>query len=137
MIQVRHIFVLLLIPTLACIQLACSSVEEAPLATGGVLGAIDSRLVGDWTGTIDGSMGPADLLLELSSEGFISAEVSMNLYCPFTGSWGLRNNKFSASGTDECDGTRLSLSAPFSMDSLIGTWNAASGYSGSFAVGRN
>jgi hypothetical protein len=98
------------------------------------VGIIDPALVGTWVGTVDGSFGTADMTMTLNEDGTVSAEGSTELYCPIVGTWEVLANKFQIKGKDDCDGTSVSMNAPYSKLRLAGSWSASSGNSGSFVV---
>ena len=98
------------------------------------VGVIDAALVGTWTGTLNGSLGEADMSMMLTDKGVMSAEGSTSLYCPINATWEVIGGKFKAKGNDECDGTAVTFDAPYSKTKLVGSWNANSGNSGTFTA---
>lgn len=99
-------------------------------------GAIDTKLVGKWAGVITGDLGNEDITLTLEKTGSISSESATGLYCTFKGTWEVLGKNFEASGEDDCNGSIISFTAPNSSTSLIGTWGAANGDSGTFSVNK-
>jgi hypothetical protein len=97
-------------------------------------GIIDPALVGSWVGTVDGSFGSADMTMILDEDGMVTAEGTTDLYCPINGNWEVLDNRFEIKGNDECDGTSMTMNAPYSKTKLVGNWNASSGNSGTFSV---
>ena len=93
---------------------------------------IDPDLIGRWEGTIEGSLGRANAVARLRSGGSFVGE-GTGLYCPLSGTWHVTDDDdVVLTGTDECDGTRLTLTAPRDPMRLEGTWRASSGNSGTF-----
>ena len=103
----------------------------SPGPTAPSFGPVDPTLVGNWSGSVDGSFGPGTLTLTLVADGSIRTAGSGN-YCAFTGRWGVTSGQFKASGPD-CTGTIVTLTAPVSGTTLSGVWTASSGRSGTFA----
>lgn len=96
---------------------------------------IDPELVGSWNGTVNGTLGAANAVFMLENNGTISAETDSQVICPFNGSWWVSNERFQASGEDDCDGTGISLIATTTTNNRIsGNWTATSGNSGTFTM---
>lgn len=122
---------------LVIVLAACGSTTgpvTSPSPTTPSLGAIDSALVGRWSGTVDGSFGPGTFAMTLAADGSIQTAGSGN-YCAFTGRWGVTSGQLTASGPD-CTGTIVTLTAPVSSTVLSGVWTASSGRSGTFACSK-
>ncbi len=98
------------------------------------VGVIDPALVGTWSGSLNGSFGAADMTMELSADGGLSAEGSTALYCPIAAKWEVIGGRFKAKGNDDCDGTSVTFDAAYSTTKLVGTWNASSGNNGTFTA---
>lgn len=123
--------ILLLLIVLMCITCSSSddgTKEEPPI------GKIDQALVGTWVGTIDGGLGEAEIVVDLKSDGTMSGDGTDSPYCPLTAKWEVQGTSFIAKGNDTCDGTSVTLTAPYSKTQLKGTWNASSGNKGTFSV---
>ncbi|MGD8496701.1 MAG: hypothetical protein PVF05_10955 [Gemmatimonadales bacterium] len=127
-----------LAPLVLLAAIACGGSDPAgPAPPSEPDPVVDPALSGVWLGTIRGSgngmSGSANIRFELDASGFMSVSVS-NL--PFheipSGSWGVVNDEFRASGTDT-EGGRPSFAAPRSETRLQGTWQSA-GSSGTFDV---
>ncbi len=95
---------------------------------------IDTSLVGLWTGTVTGSFGEADMMMDLRIDGKMAAEGSTTLYCPIDGTWHVKSDKFIARGNDDCDGTLVTFTAPVAERKLVGNWSGSTGNSGKFEV---
>lgn len=122
---------LLLIVSICCIS--CSSSDHSPVEE--IQGPIsDPTLVGIWTSTIDGGLGEATIVIDLKGDGAMSGEGADSPYCPMTATWEVLGSSFIAAGKDDCDGTSVSFTAPYSKTQLKGTWNASSGNDGTFSV---
>ena len=93
-------------------------------------GPIDPALVGNWSGTLEGSFGPGSFLMTLEASGSIRTSGSGS-YCGFTGTWGVTTGQFRAGGPD-CTGTVVTFTAPASSTTMSGLWSASSGRSGTF-----
>ena len=104
--------------------------EEPPFEEG----IIDPALVGTWLGTVEGSFGSADMTMILGNDGKVSTEGTTELYCPVNGTWEVLEKKFEIKGKDDCDGTSVTMNAPYSKSKLVGNWNASSGNKGTFSV---
>lgn len=118
-----------------CFLISCSKSSDAQEPEDvQPTGVIDPALVGTWSGTLNGSFGEADMTMELSDDGVMSAEGSTALYCPIEAKWEVIGGKFKAEGNDDCDGTAVSFDAPYSKTKLTGSWNASSGNSGTFTA---
>jgi hypothetical protein len=121
--------------SLPVILLAACGGSHAPVTgpspTAPAFGPIDPALVGNWSGSVDGSFGPGTFSMTLAADGSIRTSGSGN-YCAFTGSWGVTSGQFKASGPD-CTGTIVTLLAPVSSPALSGVWTASSGRTGTFA----
>jgi hypothetical protein len=111
---------------------APTAASPVPSPTPTALGPIAPALVGTWTGTLSGSFGPGDLVMNLNADGTMWFE-GTGRYCRVDGSWGVSGTQFSASGGD-CTGTVVTKVAPASSANLTGTWSASSGRSGTFSV---
>lgn len=94
------------------------------------VGVVDLDLVGNWSGTLDGSFGPGTFTMRLSTSGAVGTEGSGS-YCPVTGDWGVSEGQFTLRGSD-CSGTIVTFKAPVSSTRLAGSWTASSGRSGTF-----
>ncbi len=95
----------------------------------------DPDLVGEWAGNVDGSFGASQAEMTLEADGSMSAEGD-GPYCPLVGDWSVSEGQFVAVAIDDCDGTRVTFTAPLSGDSLEGTWTASSGNSGVFSFAK-
>ena len=96
--------------------LACSGSPGpimGPSPTAPTIGPVDPALVGNWSGTVDGSFGPGTFSMTLLADGSIRTSGSGN-YCSFTGSWGVTSGEFKTRGPD-CTGTIVTLIAPVSI----------------------
>lgn len=128
-----------LIPLLVITQfinISCSSndnsIEVAEVSEERI---IDSRLVGTWNGTVEGSLGTAKVIFTLQMNGEIIAETDSQILCPFQGFWWVSNKKFTASGEDECNGTAIELLGNgASSTEISGNWTANNGNSGTFSM---
>jgi hypothetical protein len=124
----------LAVVTLAGLLVACGggspATPTAPSQPAPSNGVVDPALVGDWTGTVDGSFGPGSFFLTLSATGSMSAAGSGN-YCSSAGDWGVSAGQVGITARD-CTGTVLTFRAPVSSTRLTGTWSASSGRSGTF-----
>jgi hypothetical protein len=116
------------------VGISCSKSEDQPEPEPQAQAVVDPELVGSWEGTIDGSFGEADMTLTLKSNGDLSGEGSTALYCPMEANWEVKGGRFKANGKDKCDGTGVTMDAPYSKTTLKGTWEASSGNSGTFEV---
>jgi hypothetical protein len=105
-----------------------------PTPPAQTFGPIDPVLVGNWSGTLDGSFGPGSFTMTLLADGSVRTSGSGN-YCAFTGSWGVTAGQFTTGGPD-CTGTVVTLTAPVSGTTLSGTWSASSGRSGTFTCAK-
>lgn len=122
------------LPVLVILLAACggsSGPVTSPSPAAPAFGPVDSVLVGNWSGSVDGSFGPGTFSMTLAADGSIRTAGSGN-YCAFTGRWGVTSGQFTASGPD-CTGTIVTLTAPVSSTVLSGVWTASSGRSGTFA----
>ncbi len=122
---------LLILTAITCIT--CSSSDDGTKEEPPV-GKIDQALVGTWVGTIDGGLGEAEIIIDLNSDGTMSGEGADSPYCPLTAKWEVQGTSFIAKGNDTCDGTSVTLTAPYSQTLLMGEWNASSGNNGAFSV---
>jgi hypothetical protein len=105
-----------------------------PAPTPASLGPVDPTLVGTWTGSIGGSLGPASYTITLNADATMSA-LGTGGYCRLAGSWGVAAGQFAARG-EECQGFAVSYAAPASASRLMGTWTASGGARGQFDVSR-
>jgi hypothetical protein len=105
-----------------------------PSPPASTFGPADPALLGNWSGTVDGSFGPGALAMTLLADGSIRTSGSGS-YCGFTGNWGVTSGQFRAGGPD-CTGTVVTFMAPVSTTALSGTWSASSGRSGTFTCTR-
>jgi hypothetical protein len=96
---------------------------------------IDSKLVGTWDGTVEGTLGTATAIFTLQMNGDIFAETDSQILCPFQGTWWVQNGKFTAAGEDECNGTVIELRGSGVSSTMIsGNWTASSGNDGTFSM---
>lgn len=96
---------------------------------------IDTKLVGTWNGTLEGSFGTAIFVFTLQMNGNIIAETDSQDLCTFQGAWWVSNKKFTASGEDECGGTAIELLGNnASSTEISGNWTASNGDSGTFSM---
>ena len=117
-------------------SISCSKGDDSPDSDKQSLeaGIIDPVLVGTWVGTVDGSFGSADMTMILDNDGTVSAEGTIALNCSINGKWEVLGNEFKINGNDDCDGTAITLNAPYSKLRLAGNWNASNGNNGTFSV---
>jgi len=132
---------------LVILQTACGggggpAAPTAPLASSPspspspvVVGPIDRALVGRWVGILSGSLGPAELVMQLDADGSGWFE-GTGRYCRAVGNWGVSGSGFTAQGSD-CTGTVVTMVAPASSTSMTGTWTATSGRRGEFSATRD
>ncbi len=116
--------------------ISCSS-DDNSLAVAEIPSTrtIDSKLVGTWDGTVEGTLGTATAIFTLQMNGDIFAETDSQILCPFQGTWWVQNGKFNAAGEDECDGTVIELSGSSASKTVIsGNWTASSGNDGKFSM---
>lgn len=66
----------------------------------------------------------------------MSGEGEDSPYCPLNTTWEVKDEKFMATGNDECDGTAVTMTAAYSQTRLQGSWNASSGNDGTFDVSK-
>ncbi|WP_298791825.1 hypothetical protein [uncultured Allomuricauda sp.] len=118
---------------IAIMCIACSSSDDGTKEEP-VSGEIDPALVGTWVGTIDGGLGEAEIIIDLKSNGTMSGEGANSPYCPLNAKWEVKESSFVAKGNDNCDGTSVTLTAPYSKTELKGKWSASSGNNGTFSV---
>ena len=118
----------------ACGDGRSSTTPTAPSPPAPPLGAVDPSLVGNWSGTVDGSFGPGSFSMTLSQSGSMSASGSGN-YCSSNGDWAVSAGQFRVTARD-CTGTILNFTAPVSKTRLSGFWSASSGRSGTFDCTR-
>ena len=138
-------FALLVLSLTACGGKGTSSTPTAPTpspmpitsvpAGPSPLGAVDSALLGTWSGSLDGSFGVGSFNMTLSSNGSMT---TMNTggssnYCAVSGSWGVASGQFTGRG-DDCTRTVITFFAPSSGATMTGTWTASSGRSGTFTI---
>ena len=109
-----------------------TAASPLPTPTPVPLGPIDPALVGTWTGSLDGSYGPAVLTMELRADGTAYFQ-GTGQYCRVNGGWGVSGTEFSSRGRD-CTGTEVTAVAPASSTTMAGTWSASSGRQGVFSV---
>ncbi|MGB5358986.1 MAG: hypothetical protein WBN27_03470 [Eudoraea sp.] len=116
--------------------ISCASDDNSPeIAVVPATRTIDPELVGIWNGTVEGTLGSANVSFTLQQDGAISAETDSQVLCPFSGSWWVSGGKFEASGEDECDGTSISLRGNgASSIKISGNWTASSGNNGNFSM---
>jgi hypothetical protein len=125
-----RMFFLILAPLLwGCTS---SSEEEEEMQEADVV--VSQDLVGNWTGSVDGSLGNASAVFSLDANGTLTAETDSEVLCPLEGTWSVAGKNFSATVQDECDGTGITMRAPASKTVLNGTWTASSGNSGTFRI---
>ncbi|MBT8313494.1 MAG: hypothetical protein KJP26_03455 [Maribacter sp.] len=72
----------------------------------------------------------------LKEDGMVTAEGTTDLYCLINGKREVLDDRFKIKGDDECNGTSIRMNAPYSKTKLVGNWNASSGNSGTFSVGK-
>lgn len=118
---------------IAIMCMTCSSSDDGAIEEP-QSGEIDQALVGTWIGTIDGGLGEAEIVIDLKSDGTMSGEGADSPYCPLNAKWEVKESSFIAKGNDTCDGTAVTLTAPYSQTELKGRWNASSGNTGTFSV---
>ncbi|MBT8181111.1 MAG: hypothetical protein KJO53_05930 [Eudoraea sp.] len=118
------------------INISCSS-DDNGIEIAEVLSerTIDTKLVGTWNGTMEGSTGTAVFVFTLQMSGEIIAETDSQVLCPFQGAWWVSNKKFTASGEDECGGTAIELLGDnASSIEISGNWTASNGNNGTFSM---
>ena len=137
-------FALLMLSVTSCGGKGTSSTPTAPTsapitvtvpALPPPLGAVDSALVGTWSGSLDGSFGVGFFNMTLSPDATM---LTMNTggssnYCAMFGNWGVASGQFSGRG-DDCTRTVVTFVAPSSGTTMTGTWTASSGRSGTFTI---
>ena len=121
--------------SLILIGLSCKNEEDPTTPPSNYLGEIDPAYVGTWIGEIDGTLGIEATTFFIRDEGNIATTGPANsAYCPYNGLWGVDNNKFRSEGTDNCNGSMITMTATLSGNMLSGSWVSSSGNSGTFAV---
>jgi len=118
------------------INISCSSDDNSiEVSEVSSTRTIDTKLVGTWNGTVEGSLGTETVIFTLQMNGEIFAETDSQVLCPFQGIWWVSNKKFTASGEDECGGTVIDLLGNSASSTQIsGNWTASSGNSGTFTM---
>lgn len=119
-----------LLLTLTVVTCSSSDEPEIPVEQGN----IDPALVGTWLGTVNGSFGEAEMTMVLKNNGDASGEGSTDLYCPVNAKWEVKASNFIAKGNDECDGSAVTFTAPYSKTRLNGTWSSSVGNNGTFEI---
>lgn len=133
-LNLNYLFALIILTLIFTIS--CSSDDNSlPVAEVPSTRTIDSKLVGIWNGTIEGTLGTATAIFTLQMNGDIFAETDSQILCPFQGTWWVQNKKFTAAGEDECDGTAIDLRGNSASSTKIsGNWTASSGNDGTFSM---
>lgn len=121
----------------ATMSFACGDDEQIEQEDS--IGEPAPDLAGRWRGTMDGSFGEGTVDFILVADGSLDefeSTVQFIRDCPLNQNtrWGVANERFTLSGR-ACNGTLVTLSAPYSTTRLTGTWEGQpSGNRGTFDV---
>lgn len=129
-------YLIIIIVATQIINISCSS-DDNGIEVAEVLSerTIDTKLVGTWNGTLEGSFGTGIFVFTLQMNGQIIAQTDSQDLCTFQGAWWVTNKKFTASGEDECGGTAIELLGNSASSTQIsGNWTASNGNDGTFSM---